>query len=72
METPVTAICKLLDYLRDDERKDYRANPVDNHIYHSVVAVEQWIKSLPSPSNLTEVPHPVPHRCRMGSACTAW
>jgi hypothetical protein len=47
-QVPMTAIRRMLDYLMDDERKDYQANPVDNHIYRSIKVVEEWARSFPT------------------------
>jgi hypothetical protein len=47
---PVASIRRILDYLHE-EQENYESNPVDNHIYRNIHAVEQWIKSLPGSSS---------------------
>jgi hypothetical protein len=43
---PVSAIRSLVDYLRNDERKDFEAKPCRSHIFHSVRAVDRWLAPL--------------------------
>jgi hypothetical protein len=40
---PVASIRRILDYLHE-ERKDYECEPRDNHIYHSIKAVAEWLR----------------------------
>jgi hypothetical protein len=46
VKIPRNRISSIVDYLRD-ERKHCEENPSARHIYHDVLAVSDWLDSLP-------------------------
>ena len=55
---PMAAIRRLLDYVAHGEREHYETESTDNHIYHSIKAVEEWVTSLTASDEvgMNEVP----------------
>ena len=45
----IEAIRAMLDYLRDDERRDYVSNPRTGHVFESIARVEAWLVGLDWP-----------------------
>ena len=44
MKTPIAEIKRILDYLYEDEKKDYKETDKEDHIYHALVKVKNWLE----------------------------
>jgi hypothetical protein len=52
-DIPLTAIANVVDYLEDDEEKDYSDNGKRNHIVHSVRLLKNFLTAI-NPDNPLE------------------
>lgn len=39
----IDAIRAVLDYLRDDERRDYETQPRRGHVFESIARLDEWL-----------------------------
>jgi len=44
MKIPIAEIKRILDYLYEDEKRDYKETGQEGHIYHSLAVVKRWLE----------------------------
>ena len=52
MKIPIAEIKRILDYLYEDEKRDYKETCQEGHIFNDIQKVKNWIKKT-APSNKT-------------------
>jgi len=44
MKIPIAEIKRILDYLYEDEKRDYKETGQEDHIYKDIRKVKDWLK----------------------------